>query len=246
MIRVAVLALTLTAGVVLTPGAPRWWQAPAGPGRGSSPVLRFHHWHYRVGDPSAAMRQAAATFQGVRVLLRGLGVGVRIGDEYVLFDRAESAEPRSATSTDEPRTRAPSNGSARTDSRRPETGSSRRARIADAFRESLLDHVAFVSPDLPRAVGALRERGAVPIRETGSAALFHARERDHGRDRPGHGCAGCVLVSDAPGRQVQRDRQRVRCAAWRSSRCPTPASASTGWTSSRPRDRAAPASRSCA
>ena len=36
-------------------------------------------------------------FQGTRVLLRGLGVGVRIGGEYVLFDRADGTERQGAS-----------------------------------------------------------------------------------------------------------------------------------------------------
>jgi hypothetical protein len=167
MARFAVLTVTLAALVV-----PASWQAPGGPALGSMPALPFHHLHYRVGDPSAAMRHAAGTFQGTRVLLRGLGVGVRIGSEYVMFDRAEAAElqrpsPEAAFSGAVEWLRghglAPAGGIAR-------------ERIAGEFRASPLDHVAFMAPDMPRAIEILRVRGAIPVRHTGDAALFHARD----------------------------------------------------------------------
>jgi len=176
MTRLAVLALTLTAVAMSALAGNRSWQASADPrpvGPRATPALRFHHLHYRVGDQSAAMRRAAETFQGARVLLRGLGVGVRIGEEYVLFDRADgterggaSAETVYADAVDWIRQRglpAPADGTAR-------------ARIAAEFRESTLDHVAFVAPDLPKAVEALRERSTTPIRQTEASAFFRARD----------------------------------------------------------------------
>jgi catechol 2,3-dioxygenase-like lactoylglutathione lyase family enzyme len=51
-------------------------------------VARFHHVHYVVDDPAAAMNEVAKATEGVRVVAQGLGVGVRIGREYLLFDRA--------------------------------------------------------------------------------------------------------------------------------------------------------------
>ena len=167
MIRAAVLAVALAAAAALTSSGERPWQ----PGPPSNHALRFHHLHYRVGDPSESMRHAAAMFQGTRVLLRGLGVGVRIGGEYVLFDRAdgterEGAPPEAAYTGAVEWIRghglpAPADGTARD-------------RIGAAFRESFLDHVAFTAPDLRRAVETLRAHGARPVRETDDAALFHA------------------------------------------------------------------------
>jgi hypothetical protein len=49
--------------------------------------VRFHHLHYRVEDPAAAMTEAAGRLGGVRTIVQGLGVGVRTGDTYLLFDR---------------------------------------------------------------------------------------------------------------------------------------------------------------
>ena len=55
----------------------------------ATPSVRFHHFHFRVADPAAAMNQAATSLRGTRVLLRGLGVGVRVGAAYALFDRID-------------------------------------------------------------------------------------------------------------------------------------------------------------
>ncbi len=137
------------------------------------PALRFHHLHYRVGDPSAAMRHAAGAFQGSRVLLRGLGVGVRIGSEYVLFDRAD------ATELQRPSPEAVFNGAVewiRQHGLPAPGGGIARARIAAEFHAAPLDHVAFMSPDMPRAIEILRAHGAIPVRQTADAALFHARD----------------------------------------------------------------------
>ena len=59
-------------------------QTPAAP-----VTLRFHHLHYRVANPGAALGDAADAFTGTRVILQGLGVGVRVDRQYVLFDRMD-------------------------------------------------------------------------------------------------------------------------------------------------------------
>jgi hypothetical protein len=57
--------------------------------------LRFDHLHYRVPDPGEALGAAARQLNGTRTILQGVGVGVRAGREYVLFDRGsgQSAVP---------------------------------------------------------------------------------------------------------------------------------------------------------
>ncbi len=55
---------------------------------------RFHHVHSKSLDPSEDMGVYARTFGGVTVILQGLGVGVRLGPSYVLFDRADDEPPR--------------------------------------------------------------------------------------------------------------------------------------------------------
>src|SRR5512138_1310306 len=66
------------------------------PGTPSQPAIAsatFHHFHFRVGDPAAAMNQGASSLGGTRVLLRGLGVGVRVNGVHALFDRLDVSEP---------------------------------------------------------------------------------------------------------------------------------------------------------
>ena len=55
--------------------------------------VRFHHVHYRVADPATAMNETAVKLQGRRVVVSGLGVGVRIADQFVLYDRLDETDP---------------------------------------------------------------------------------------------------------------------------------------------------------
>jgi len=55
--------------------------------------VRFHHVHYRVGDPATAMNETAVKLQGRRVVVSGLGVGVRVADQFVLYDRLDETDP---------------------------------------------------------------------------------------------------------------------------------------------------------
>ena len=75
-------------------------RAGAAAGLVQAPDVRLHHLHYQVGDPGSVMNAAAATLGGTRVVLQGLGVGVRLGREFVLYDRldgdADDRNPRDA------------------------------------------------------------------------------------------------------------------------------------------------------
>ena len=236
MIRLAVLTVILAAFVVSAS-----WQAPGDSTLRPMPALRFHHLHYRVGDPSAAMRHAAETFQGSRVLLRGLGVGVRIGSEYVLFDRAD------ATELQRPSPEAVFNGAVEWIRRHglPAPGGGiARARIAAEFLAAPLDHVAFMSPDMPRAIAILGAHGAIPVRQTGDAALFDARGGvavEIVRDTDADDAYWCPMHPDL------RSATAEKCPLCGPlARCPPrPASGSIGWTSLQQRARVAPACRSC-
>jgi hypothetical protein len=64
----------------------------AAQGQGSLTV-RFHHVHYRVADPSEAMNEALAQGGGAKEIVSGLGVGVRRGDDFLLFDRLTDEDP---------------------------------------------------------------------------------------------------------------------------------------------------------
>src|SRR5687768_7685748 len=86
MNRLGVLLITAAALAHLDASAAR---LPGAPTFGF-PVLRFHHLHLKVADPASAMSALAEKVQGTRMILQGFGVGVRSGDQYVLFDRADS------------------------------------------------------------------------------------------------------------------------------------------------------------
>jgi len=133
----------------------------------------FHHFHFRVGDPAAAMNQGAAALNGTRVLLRGLGVGVRVNGVHALFDRLEGSESAAR----------PAHGAAYTeavawlrsrgiDLKDDAKSAAIRAAFAEMFRAEWLDHVGFTASDLPSAIAVLRSRGVVPVRESSDAALF--------------------------------------------------------------------------
>src|SRR6476660_6814021 len=55
--------------------------------RAQSPALRFHHIHLRVADPAAAMNKYVRANGCTSVVLQGIGVGVRCGRAYLLFER---------------------------------------------------------------------------------------------------------------------------------------------------------------
>ena len=71
------------------------------PMSGAAPSVRFHHFHFRVGEPAAALNLGMTALNGTRVLLRGLGVGVRVGAQYALFDRIAASVIGSSRSSTE-------------------------------------------------------------------------------------------------------------------------------------------------
>ena len=70
-------ALALLAALVVQPAS-----------QASAPLaVRFHHVHYQVEDPSAAMNEAAQKLGGRREVVSGVGVGLRLGDAFLVYDR---------------------------------------------------------------------------------------------------------------------------------------------------------------
>ena len=151
-----------------------WLSAiPAGQVSPPTPSVRFHHYHFRVGEPAAAMNQAAITMKGTRVLLRGLGVGVRVGGVYALFDRLDASEAP---------TRAPSSISSAYAAAREwlsahgvEVDADRSTTRADfeaMFESEALDHIGFTTADTSGVVAALTAHGARAVRQSDDSRLF--------------------------------------------------------------------------
>jgi len=175
-VRSTVAAAALVAAAVGASSA----QAPA--------QLRFHHLHVRVEDPAAAMTQAVSRAGGTRVILQGLGVGVRIGDQYVLFDRAEDAAP----SAGRPSAAAQYAAAVRWLAARGlhatpiELSATEVAAVANL---GSVGHIAFATPDSAAVVATLRRGSVAPLKQTDESALFAIDggtmlEIAHDTDRP--------------------------------------------------------------
>lgn len=131
---------------------------------------RFHHLHLTVADPAAAMRLVSEGASGTSVILQGLGVGVRVGERYFLFERGRG-EPATPAAEMARRYRAAARWLA-------ERGASvdpweLEPEVLEVQRASgVLDHIAFAVPNLDTAVETLGAHGIVPIRRTADAATF--------------------------------------------------------------------------
>ncbi len=122
------------------------------------------------------MNRAATSLGGTRVLLRGLGVGARIGTEYVLFHRldASGVSPRSHQPV------AAGYAAARAwlaehDVDIESNPASAREALAAMFDDEVLDHVAFTTADTSLVVSSLVAKGAKPSRQTEDSRFFRTR-----------------------------------------------------------------------
>jgi hypothetical protein len=146
-------------------------------------VVRLHHLHYRTDNVTAALADGVRLYGGTRVLLQGLGVGVRAGDHYLLFDVRSALENDGGTASVEP-------GSDVAHERDVE-GRYRTAlkwlnakgiavtpsdlaltRLAAPVPDAALDHIAFATGNLESAIEALRGAGTVPARRTDDTVYF--------------------------------------------------------------------------
>jgi len=75
-------------GVAIALAAPTTARAPLTPAG-----LHFHHLQLRVADPAAAMATYTRVNGCAEAILQGLGVGVRCGSTYLLFDRDDDPAP---------------------------------------------------------------------------------------------------------------------------------------------------------
>jgi hypothetical protein len=149
----------LSAAVVLAPAAAQDRQ----------PGVRFHHLHFRSDDPADSMAAAIRAAGGTRAIVPGLGVGVRVADANVLFDRPDATgAPRPRSLRDAVQSAARWLDERKIAVRTTEAGE----RLLASALNGELDHVAFATDD-PKAVEeALRLAGALPARRTTDSAFY--------------------------------------------------------------------------
>jgi hypothetical protein len=141
--------------------------------RVAAPSVRFHHYHFRTGEPAAVMNTGAAALKGIRVLLRGLGVGVRVDKQYALFDRVDAKEAFTTVKQPPDTVYAAARDWLRANGVEvAEDDAASRQRLGAAFAAETLDHVAFTAAEPAKVVAALVARGARVIRTTADATLF--------------------------------------------------------------------------
>lgn len=119
------------------------------------------------------MNQAATSLNGTRVLLRGLGVGARFGNEYALFDRLDATDTHAdqRQSVDEAFTSARAwlvEHGVEVES----NATSARPALARLFDGEVLDHIAFTTADTSSVIASLLAKGAKPWRQTDDSRFF--------------------------------------------------------------------------
>ena len=119
------------------------------------------------------MNQAATALNGTRVLLRGLGVGARIGNEYALFDRLDVDEaPRDRHLSVEESFMAARTWLTDHGVEVESNVTSARPALAKLFDGEVLDLVAFTTADTSSVISSLLAKGAKPWRQTDDSRLF--------------------------------------------------------------------------
>ncbi len=137
-------------------------------------AVRFHHVHYRVGDPSAAMSHVAAKVDGPRVMLPGLGVGVRAGDEFLLFDRLDPSDEARITQPDLTNAYRAAVAWFTRHGVAVSPQSLGALRVTAGLLNERYDHLAFIAADLKALAEQISRSGARPVRSSEDAVLFDA------------------------------------------------------------------------
>ena len=130
--------------------------------------LRFHHLHYLVADPGAALRPVAEALQGTRTIVPGVGVGVRVDREYLMFTRsADDASSQRRVRPAESYVDAARWLASRGLQVAPDALNA--TSVSRSLPDERLAHIAFATDDLPAAVAAIKAR---PISSSDVAATF--------------------------------------------------------------------------
>ena len=143
--------------------------APQAPGS-----VRFHHVHYRVSDPGAAINEVALRTGGVRVIAPGLGVGVRAGQEYALFDRFDASDPERLEQPALPQAYASAVRWLEEHGIAVEPLTLTESLIGNSSSGVRRHHIGFAAADLAALDGKLRAAAAPVIRRSADAVLVDA------------------------------------------------------------------------
>lgn len=143
-------------------------------GQPSRTAARFHHVHYRVADPAAGMNEVAARTGGPRVIVPGLGVGVRSGREYVLFDRLGPSDPAAVHQPPLAEAYAAAVAWLAGHGIAVDPAQLSGVRIAGASPIERYHHIGFVVDDLTAVADGLLAAGAKAVVRSEDAALFDA------------------------------------------------------------------------
>jgi hypothetical protein len=147
--------------------------APRGEQGSVRDTVRVHHLHFRVGDPAAALQHYADRLSGTRVILQGLGVGVRVGTHYFLFDREREQAPPASRRADAIQAAYRAAVPWLSAHGVLVQAGDFSAMPLSAFADSPpLDHLAFVAADYPGTVDLVVSKGATPLGRTSDAAMF--------------------------------------------------------------------------
>ncbi len=133
--------------------------------------MRVHHLHFLVDDPIVAIQTRADRLGGTVVPLSGLGAGVRIGTQFLLFDKGDVPDPPPAGPGQMQSLFGASAGWLSAHGISVQTAEF--AKLATLVSDPLrLDHVGFVSTDFADTVNALVTRGVRALSRTNEAAMF--------------------------------------------------------------------------
>jgi catechol 2,3-dioxygenase-like lactoylglutathione lyase family enzyme len=138
---------------------------------GGAPVARFHHVHYKVPDPAAAMADAVRATEGVRTIVQGVGVGVRAGREFVLFDRLD-VEQRTGTAPSAAESYPVALALLRRAGFAVEPSAANASRAVNALAHLPLDHLGFAVDDPAAAAVRLEAGGGRVLSQREDAVLF--------------------------------------------------------------------------
>jgi hypothetical protein len=148
------------------------------PDTGPAATVRLHHLHFRADDPAEAMAAAIRAHGGTRAIVQGLGVGVKVEDTYLLFDRPDPqvlvpspTTLRAAGVPDRFIAAARWLGLRQVEATVTEAGS--KLLIATPADASL-DHLAFATAEIASIEALLRKRGIEPLRRSTESVFYRA------------------------------------------------------------------------